>query len=268
MKKPMMLISIVICLLFLCSCAQLKDKAAGINRNTFGDELAGTSRIIFTNYKQNAARFTVSDPKVVKEIVAMMSKSSTSNDVPGVTPDYTISFYIQNGRQVTFDYWMGASSNGKKTNLKDEKGQYYKVSDNLDTYIINSIKMFDRPEKFVELYSLCLKDSISQLQKGKAEATVGIDMKSDRRMQKYIISYEEGKMFNDIKVDGFDIQRYLNGGKYDYIVSYVTNMYNPQKAQITVEVRNTKSNTKEVFEYQPKLINGEWQVNRVKKDKS
>lgn len=267
MKKAVMIIIYTVCIFSLSSCKQLHSIITGFNKSTFGNELASTSRIVFENNKEKAMKFTVADSKVIKQIVEIMGKSSISEADPGVSPDYTINFYLPNGRQKSFDYWMGASQNNRETNLKDENGLYYKVPYNLDTYIINSTKMYDRPQKFVELYSACISDSISSLKTEGGNTTVGIDIKSDRRMRKYTISYEEEELFNRIKAEGFDIHPYTAEGEYTYVVSYVTNIYNPDKAQITVEVMNTKDKTKQVFTYQPKLVNGAWEINRTENSK-
>ncbi|HBM76050.1 MAG TPA: hypothetical protein DD429_10945 [Clostridiaceae bacterium] len=264
MKKIGAVLLFISVMFVVCSCDYM-ELSFNRGKNPFADQLINASRIIFTNCKDNALKFTVSDPKVIKQIVDITSKSREVEGLaPDVKPDYKIEFYLPNGRVISFDYWMGAAENNKEINLKEEKGKYYMVQGSLDTYIINSIKMYERPEKFDKLYSACLSESISLLKKDEdGSTTVGVDINSDRKMRKYTMSYELRKILNGIKAEGFDVVPYSEGGEYSYIVSFITNMYNPTKAKITVEAVRVSDKTKKTFVFEPKLTGSTWTTNRV-----
>lgn len=268
MKRAEVLFIFAVVMMLMCSCSPPEINIFG-HKNSFAAQLEGTSRIIFNNHKDNALKFTVSDEKVIKQIVDIMGKSrEVSVSQPSVNPDYSIKFYLSNGRMISFDYWMGAAENGKELNLRDESGKYYMVRSSLDTYIINSTKMYERPEKFALLYSTCLSESISLLEKEKeGTTTVGVDVDSDRKMRKYTMSYEEEKLFEGIKAEGFNVVPYDEKGTYSYVLSFVTNIYNPTKAKITVEAVRVSDKTKRTFVFQPELKGDTWVTNRVIEDK-
>lgn len=212
------------------------------------EDIKEAERIVFTNNKEKSLKFTVSDTKVISQLVSIIGEATSVEGEPGVSPDYTILINLPRGVKRQFYYWMGAVENEKEINFMDENGSYYRIPATLDSFIVNSTKMGLRPENFAELYSLALSKCISTLEKNaKGNTVVGVDITSDRRLRKYTMSYEDEKIFGGISADGYDIEEYVEGGKYTYVVSYVTNIYNTDKAKITVEVMKTEDTTKKTL---------------------
>lgn len=262
MKKAYITFMMIIITLTLCSCSLQNSQLLTFN-NPLEKQLNTSLKIVYTNVKERTLKFTVADPKVIPQISSIVSKGRVISNAPTAKPDYEIVFYLQNGKQVVFDYWMSASANGQDVNLKDDQGVYYGISESLDTYIINSTKMFQRPSNFADLYSKCLSYSISLLEKSKdGDTVVGVDTKSDRRMRRYTISYEEEGLFNNIKAEGYTILPFSDGGKYTYAVTYVTDIYNPDKAQITVETVKVADQTKQTFIFKCGLAENTWTVSK------
>jgi hypothetical protein len=248
MKRYMAIIILIFLSIMLGGCERL-----GIGSPTLGDsigqDLKQTAKIVFVNSKENALRFTVSDPNVTAEVAALIGESKPVTENPGVDSDYVITLYIQGGKEMNFDYWMGAGENGRAVNLRDGQGVYFRAPEMIDTYILNSTKMTLRPNFFVDLYSSTLSKCIALLDKGdsKGSIPVGVDVKSDRRMRRYTMSYEDERIFDAIEADGFEIMPVSEGGKYTYTVTYLTSIYNPDKVKIAVDVVKTADMTKQTF---------------------
>lgn len=246
-----------------CGIPNLKTLVA---KDAIEAQLGNAAKIVFTNIKENALRITVADTNGIEQIASIIGKRKQVDSVPGVDPDYSMLFYLPDGSQRKFYYWMGASENNKDVNFSDEYGQYYMVSENMDIYILNSTRMVNRPKNFAELYSLALSDSITQLPKEKkTQTTVGVDITSDRRLRRYTMSYEEEKIFSGIHADGYIVLPYAEGQKYTYTISYTTPIYNHQKAGITVEAIKTSDKTVRTFNLNYKLSGNRWQA--VKEEK-
>lgn len=267
MRRFILLLTVVFVSLALCSCSTI-DQIFSF-RNPLEGELVSAERIVFTNNKDSALRFTVADPNVIKQIAGIVCRGKIIDQGPAVDSDYSIRFYMPNGRQYDFSYWMGASQNGRKVNLKDAEGVYYGISESMDTYIVNSTKMFLRPNDFVSLYEACVTEAISQLgAESSGENTVGVDIKSDRRMLRYTMSYEQERLLQNIKSDNFKIAPYTEGGKYDFVVSFLTNIYNPDKAEIQVDIVKTSDQTVKSIIFKPAYKDGKWQINKVDSEKA
>lgn len=261
--KKFYVVLITIIMLLLCSC-NLPDFLTLNNKNQLEDRISTSLRIVFTNNKEKALKFTVADPKVIKQIVDIISRGKIVNAAPDVNPDYSIKFYLANGGQIEFSYWMGASQNGKDVNFVDDQDTHYGISESLDTYIINSTKMYQRPGNFVDLYNTCLSKSISLLEKNQnGETEVGVDIKSDRRMRRYTMSYEEEGLLNGIKAEGYTILPLTDKYEFSYIVTFLTNIYNPSKSQVTVEAVKVSDQTKKTFNLECTLLNGKWIIDKV-----
>lgn len=267
MRKTVFVLMIIACTLVLSSCSFFTEQLS-LFKNPLEDELAASSRIVFTNNKENALRFTIADPKVVEQVASIMSRGKKTESKPDVDADYSIVFYCNDGTQYSFSYWMGASENGMDVNLKDNQGNYLSISDSLDTYITNSTKMSLRPEDFVRLYSSCISDAISTLEpEDGSKTTVGVDIESDRRMRRYTMSYEEKRLMNSIKSDKLTVLQLNEDGKYTYVLSFLTTIYNVNKAEIKVNILKTSDQTKQTVLFKPTYSNGVWQTNRVIDDK-
>lgn len=266
MKKIILIFAVLYAALMLSSCDVLKNQLFTYT-NPLEKELSEASKIIFTNCKETALKFTVADPKVVEQVAGLVSAGRIIAEGPDVGPDYSIIFYGQNGNQYEFSYWMGVSENGREVNLKDNQGTYYRISDSLDTYITSSTKMNLRPSDFVKVYSSCITDAISKLQEDSSgETTVAVDVASDRRMRRYTMSYEDQRIISGITSDKFTILPYNDGSSYTYVVSFLTNIYTPTKAEIEVDAVKTADQTKQVFMFKPVYINGAWQTNLYEGD--
>lgn len=249
--------------LFLYSCSSLN---LGIAATPLETELNAANKIVFTNCKEKTLKITVSDLGVIKQISAIISKRKAVKISPEVDGDYTIRFYFPDGSQKDFTYWMGAAENNKNVNFMDGDGNYYTVSENLDIYIVNSTKMQERPDNFVQLYSTALSQYISTLQKAKSGATiVGVDITSDRMMRKYTKSYEDEKILKGISGKGYYVMPVKADGKYTYIITYVTGIYNPDKASINIEALKTADKTVTSTTVDYKLVGKEW--NKVENKK-
>lgn len=251
----------IILTLILCSCDVLKWKAAVLD-NPKENELKAASKIVFTNNKETTLNITVSDPKVIEHIASIISKGKLVSLSPNIKSDYTIKFYLQEGKQKIFNYWMGALENNKEVNFEDDSGSFYKISESLDIYVLSSTKMLDRPSSFVKLYTTAISYCIGLLEKDRSGITVvAADMTSDRRMRRYTKSYEDEKLFAGIYADSYTIVPWKENGNYTYVVTYVTNRYNTDKATITVEVVRTKDQTKQTFTLDAKLkSDGVWEI--------
>jgi hypothetical protein len=161
---------------------------------------------------------------------------------------------------------MGASDNNKSVNFMDDSGNYCTVSESIDLYIVNSTKMLERPDNFAQLYSTALSQYISGLEKVKNGATVvGVDITSDRRMRKYTKSYEDEKILSGISPEGYTITPVQEGGKYTYIITYVTEIYNPDKASIKIDALKADDKTVKSNTVDYKLVNGKWEKAEDKK---
>ena len=261
--KKFYIVLITIIMLLLCSC-NLPDFLTLNKKNQLESQVGTSLKIVFTNNKEKALRFTVADPKVIKQIVDIISRGKIVKAMTEVNPDYSVKFYLENGRQVEFSYWMGASQNGKDINFKDDQDTYYGISESLDTYIINSTEMYQRPDNFVNLYNTCLSKSISLLEKNENGITeVGVDIKSDRRMRRYTMSYEEEGLLNGIKAEGYTILPLTDKYEFSYVVTFLTNIYNPGKSQVTVEAVKVSDQTKKTFNFECTLLNGKWIIDKV-----
>jgi hypothetical protein len=223
-------------------------------------ELKTASRIVFTNSKESTLRITVSDPQAIGQIASIIGKKELVQGTPGVESDYVIKFYLPSGKQIDFAYWLGSSDNGKEVNFQDGQGNFYRIPESIDLYIVNSTKMLNRPDNFAELYSKTLSECISGIEKLKEGPTIiGVDITSDRRMRKYTMSYEDEKILNGIDAEGYTILPYKKDGSFTYVVSYVTNIYAPAKASIAVEVLNTADKTIKKNNVDYILKDGVWQ---------
>lgn len=232
----------------------------GIAKDPLGTQLSGASKIVFTNCKEKALKITVSDSSVIGQIASIISKRKAAGSTPGVNGDYAMRFYLPDGSQKNFTYWMGAADYNKYVNFMDEDGNYYLVSENLDTYIVSSTKMQKRPKHFVQLYSAAVSQYVSTLQKAKdGTTTVGVDIASDRMVRKYTESYEDEQIYKGISADGYSVMQYNEGGKYTYVVTYVTEIYTPEKARINIQARKSSDNTVLSASADYKLAGGRWQ---------
>ncbi|KPU43100.1 hypothetical protein OXPF_33500 [Oxobacter pfennigii] len=235
MRKIFILSLIALTAFLLCSCRVEQWKSAIFKKPT-ESELISASRIVFTNNKEKALKFTVADPKVISQIASILSNRKEVNLYPGIEADYTINVYLANGGERIYEYWMGALEYKKEVNLKGEGDVYYNIPESLDLYILNSTKMYLRPNNFVSLYTQVISQCISMLDKNSVgDTTVGVDIKSDRRMRRFTMSYEEEPLFAGIEAAGYKIEAFKEESEYDYTLSFVTNTYNPKKASITVE---------------------------------
>lgn len=265
MKKLFLALVGVILAIILCACDVPNLKTLMV-KDELGTQLSGAVKIVLTNNKENALKITVADANEIKQIASMIGRRKQVTNMPGVDPDYTIVFYLPGGAQGKFYYWMGASENNKNVNFSDEHGAYYTISENMDVFIMNNTNMVNRPENFTELYSLMLSNCISQLPKDKnSHTTVGVDITSDRRLWRYTMSYEAGRILPRINESGYIVQAYVKGGKYTYTVSYMTSLYKPEKASITVDAFKTSDSTMHTFNLNYILSGGKWQVDKTKK---
>lgn len=249
-KKNIAVVIIMFVAITLCGCNPLKSFKWNFNSisTSLENELKGAARIVFINTKDPGLKFTVADSKVIGQISNVIARIKAVGTSTDIKPDYTITFYLPNGVTKSFSYWMGVAENGKDINLKDEQGTYYRIPESLDAYIVNSTKMWLRPKNFVDLYSTSLSECITQLQKEKGKETVvGVDVTSDRRMRKYTMSYEDERLFNSISAEGYKIEPFTEKGKFTYVVSYVTSIYNSDKAKILIEAVKVQDKTKETF---------------------
>jgi len=249
-RKKITIVIAILCVIIIGRCTPLKSFKWDFNsiNASLENELKGAASIVFVNIKDPGLKFTVSDSKVIAQISNLIARIKPVSATTDIKPDYDITFYLPNGVTKSFSYWMKVSENGKEINLKDEQGTYYRIPESLDQYIINSTKMWLRPNNFVDLYSTTLSECITQLQKeSDKETVVGIDTTSDRRMRKYTISYEEERLFNSISAEGYTILPYTEDGKFTYVISYVTNIYNYNKAKIVIEAVKVEDETVETF---------------------
>lgn len=262
MRRILISFILIILTFILCSCDISKWKTVVLD-NPVEKELKAASKVVFTNNKETALNITVADPKVIENIASIISKGKPVSLDPNVKSDYTIKFYLSGGKQKIFNYWMGALENNKEVNFEDDSGNFYKISESLDVYVISSTKMLERPSNFVKLYTTAISYSIGLLEKDKSggATVVAVDMTSDRRMRRYTRSYEDERLFAGVYEDGYTIVPWKENGKYTYVVTYVTNRYNTDKATITVEAMRTNDQTKQTFTLDAILnSDGAWEI--------
>lgn len=260
MKKALIIIIIAAAAVFLSSCRIQEIKALTMG-SPIEKELINSYKVVFINNKEDTLKFTISDESVIEQVASIIGKSKAAENSPSVPADYTIRFYLKNGKERVFSYWMGVEQNKKDVNLKDDKGSYYFIPESMDLYIVNSTKMANRPQNFVSLYNAALSKCISYLEKGEeGDTIVGVDLLSDRRMRKYTMSYEDERMLSGIEVDGYTIQSWSKDSQYkpSYIVSFVTDIYSSEKAQITIDVEKVADQTRQTF-----VVTGEYKNDRT-----
>lgn len=249
----------------LCAC-NIPNLKTLMVKDALETQLDSAVKIIFTNNKESTLKITVADANEIKQVASIIGKRKQVTVTPGVDPDYSMAFYLPDGSQKKYYYWMGASENNKDVNFSDEYGEYYFVSENMDIFIENSTKILNRPKYLTELYSLALSDCIIKLPKNKgSQTTVGVDIASDRRLRRYTMSYEEGKILKGIRASGYTILPYVKGQDYTYTVSYNTTLYMPEKASITVETIKTSDRTVNTFNMDYILSGNKWQIVKTAK---
>jgi hypothetical protein len=263
MKKAISYI-IILSFVFVLSSCSLPNSP----KNSLGSELKEAGKIVFINKKESTLKFTVLDPKVIDQIGDIIGRGRTVSSSPEVEADYDIKFSLPGGRERVFSYWIGASEYGKDANFCDDSGNFYMIPEAMDSYIVNSTRMFNRPKSFTNLYTSVLTKTIELLDKNKeGETVVGIDIESDKKIRKYMSSFEQEKIMSKISsVKGFDVVPLTGSGKYDYSISLLTNIYKPDKAEITVEVLNNKDQTKKTIIFECKYMNDTWAVSQKKEE--
>lgn len=262
MKKAISYI-IILSFVFMLSSCSLPNSP----KNSLGSELKEAIKIVFINKKENTLKFTVLDPKVIDQIGDIIGRGKTVTISPEVEADYDIKFYLPGGKERVFSYWIGASEYSRGVNFCDDNGAFYMIPETMDSYIINSTRMFNRPKSFTNLYVSVLSKSIELLDKNKEGKTVvGIDIKSDRKIRKYMTSFEQEDIMSEISVKGYSVVPITDSDKNDYSISFLTNIYKPDKAEITVEAIKNKDQTKKTAIFECKYINDTWVVVQKKEE--
>lgn len=261
MKSKSIFTVILIFLLLSSSCSS-ENKNSMLKKNPQIEKINQSLKVVFINNKEQLLRFTVSDTNAISNISKILFKAKEINYIVDTEPDYTVYFYLPTGGTKIFYYWMYAYQNNEAVSIKDEEGNCYTMNENLDAYIANSTKMIQRPNEFVDLYSKCITQSISLLEEiDKQNSIIAIDLDSDIKMKRYTASYEQKSILKEVSEKDYNIIALKDGDNYDYKVSYTTNIYNKDKAEILVNIYDVKENTNKIFSFQPYYEDNKWNTN-------
>ncbi|GAA0728560.1 lipoprotein [Clostridium malenominatum] len=188
-KKTFIIILLVISTL-LGGCAKLDSikVSLGFKNNDF-EYIRGKKidKIVIQNTRDKGYRFVVTDQSAIEELYKILSTAKEAKEKSILKPDYIFEIHESHDKVHKFQYVAGLDKKNGGNLYSDDK--IYIVSKRIDNDIIKSFWNIRVPKDFTDIYySSILKTLNEYVKNNKGEKTLGVNLKDDIDVGKFILS--------------------------------------------------------------------------------
>ncbi|SHK33328.1 hypothetical protein SAMN02745248_02321 [Hathewaya proteolytica DSM 3090] len=198
MKKHIFIIAIM-CLLSIaitgCTTIKKLELKLGIRNESFEymKNEREVKKLVIQSERDKGYRFEVTNKEVINDIAEILSKAKKTNVKSEFQNDYIIEVYEKGGTVKQYKYVAGLDKRYGGNFYSEEQGEIFIVSSRLDKDIIDNFGNIRKPIKFNEIYYdgiLKAMDAYVKNNKYNKDKVMGIDLRDDMEIQKYMLSLD------------------------------------------------------------------------------
>ncbi|MFX0548358.1 hypothetical protein ACOAKC_03395 [Hathewaya histolytica] len=264
--KKSLILTFILCICFtMTGCNKLRTAKIklGLKNNNFEYmRLNKVKQLVIQSTRDKGFRFVVTNNDVIKEAYDILSSAKKANGKSYLESDYIFEIHEKNGEVHRFNYVAGLDKK-EGGNLYDDKNVYV-VSSRLDNDILNNFENIRKPRAFKNVYYKSILDTIGKYMdsnKDLANKKIGLNLKDDIDIQKFILSSDVEEFKNSLKEKFPMIELTEKTEDCDIIISVDTEGYKSIVYKSIIEFSYKKTNTKPKKYYVwGKYSNRNWKI--------
>lgn len=232
----------------------------GISNNDFEYINQGKiKKVSIQNTRDKGYRFTVTDPRTIKELYTILSTAKPVKEKTSLQPDYIFEMEETPDKIYKFNYIAGIDKKNSGNLYSDDK--VYQVSNRLDNDILVSFWNMRTPKSFKYVYYKALMEVIDEFSKSSDKSkTVGVDISGDTESAKFILSKDLEEFKTDLKKKYSNFQLIEDkNGKYDIVMDINTEGYKSTLYKIKVVFGDKVQNSEKKY-YVLAVYDNEWKI--------
>ena len=161
------------------------------------------TKVNINNTRDKGFKFVITDERSIKDIYDILSTATSVKEKSSLEPDYIFEFYTGDNVVHKFNYVAGVDKKNLGNFYSDDTT--YIVSKRIDTDIISSFWNIRRPKDFNNVYYNSILAAIDSYRKNVNKTDlIGINLKDDVEVGKFILSVEVEDFLNDVNKEAYN----------------------------------------------------------------
>lgn len=239
--KKILLVSSIILMVLLTSCI-------GGRRNEkilkMGFDKAVIDRIVIIS-SRGGVKYTIIDDKSINRIKNIIVRGSNAVTDSKLDPDFQFEFYAGKTVVASFNYIAGISDK-KAANLSDDTSGLYHISNIIEDEFVKRI-MKSNVNKNVPEYYISMLEKVLESSNVEEGSEVVVDLSKDYTVTKYILSVDQKRILDSIKIKKVAIKLPGETETQDYTITVRTNSYTDVQSQTIVSITNKDKVTTDYY---------------------
>lgn len=209
-----------------------------------GFDKAVIDRIVIVN-SRGGVKYTIIDNKSINRIKNIIVKGSDAVTDSKLDPDFQFEFYDGKTVVASFNYIAGISDK-KTANLLDDTSGLYHVSSMIEDEFVKRI-MKSNVNKNVPEYYISMIEKVLENSNVQEGSEVVVDLSKDYTVTKYILSVDQKRILDSIKIKKAAIKLPGETKTQDYTITVRTNSYTDTQSRTIVSVTNKEKVTTDYY---------------------
>jgi hypothetical protein len=197
-------------------------------------------RLVITNSRY-AGKYTIATSNTIKSIKKYILKAKGNVEDSLLEPDFVFEFYSGSKKVATFYYTAKINDDGT-SNLKDENGNLYHISTNVEQSFMKRIMRSDDRENVSSYYTSLVTKLLDKTEASSGNVVV-IDISDDDSITKSMTSIEQKHLLDSISSKGVSLKFPSEVEQWNYYITINTTQYTDDSCKGTVTINDVANNT-------------------------
>ncbi len=197
-------------------------------------------RLVITNSRY-AGKYTIATENTINSIKKTILKAKGGVQDSLLEPDFKFEFYSGSKRVATF-YYTAKINDEETANLKDENGNLYHISTNIEQSFMKRIMRSDDRENVSSYYTSLVRKLLDKTVASGGDVVV-IDISNDDSITKSMTSVEQKHLLDSISSKGISLKFPSEVEKWDFYITINTTQYTDNSCKGNATIDDVANNT-------------------------
>lgn len=197
-------------------------------------------RLVITNSRY-AGKYTIATKNTINNIKKQILKAKGNAEDSLLEPDFVFEFYSGSKKVAVFYYTAKINDNGI-ANLKDENGNLYHISTDIEQSFMKRIMRSDDRENVPAYYTSLITRLLDKTGASSGDVVV-VDISSDDSITKSMTSIEQKHLLDSIPDKGVILKFPSEVEQWNYCITIHTTQYNDDSCKVTVTIDDVANST-------------------------